>query len=365
MKPLKIGVSGVRGVVGETFTPELVVGFAQAFGTYLGPGRILVCRDTRPSGPMVASAVMAGLLSTGCDVVDLDVCPTPSLQLAVRWLNADGGISITAGHNPTQWNALKFVRRDGLYLTPGQVEELLDIYHQGRFEKAAWDQIRARVESAEAIAHHLDVLIGEFRSGRRSGPSPQGGGRLLQRLLLAARAAVAGHARVRGAGHQRRPVQPVPAHAGAEAGHRRPGPRAGQGRTGRRRPGPRRGRRAARPGRRERRGAVRRGDAGAGDGHRAPAPGRAGRDERLDHDGHRPDCVAVRGDGRADARRPGAHLGGDPRARRRHRRRGQRLGRRAAGAGIARQRGRYGPAAVPHGGERSAALGARRRPCRA
>ena len=162
MKPLKIGVSGVRGVVGETFTPELVVGFAQAFGTYLGPGRILVCRDTRPSGPMVASAVMAGLLATGCDVVDLGICPTPSLQLAVRWLDAEGGISITAGHNPTQWNALKFVRQDGLYLTPGQAEELLDIYHQGRFEKAAWDVIPTRIEPGEAIQHHLDVLSASF-----------------------------------------------------------------------------------------------------------------------------------------------------------------------------------------------------------
>jgi len=165
MKPLKIGVSGVRGVIGETFTPELVVGFAQAFGTYLGPGRILVCRDTRPSGPMVASAVMAGLLATGCDVVDLGICPTPSLQLAVRWLGADGGISITAGHNPTQWNALKFVRQDGLYLTPGQVEELLDIYHQGRFEKATWDVMRTRVERSEAIPHHLDVLEARFDLG--------------------------------------------------------------------------------------------------------------------------------------------------------------------------------------------------------
>jgi phosphoglucosamine mutase len=165
MKPLKIGVSGVRGVVGETFTPDLVVGFAQAFGTYLGPGRILVCRDTRPSGPMVASAVMAGLLATGCDVVDLGICPTPSLQLAVPWLRADGGISITAGHNPSMWNALKFVRQDGLYLTPGQVEELLDIYHQGRFEKATWDRIRPRVEHAEAIQHHLDVLSAAFELG--------------------------------------------------------------------------------------------------------------------------------------------------------------------------------------------------------
>jgi phosphomannomutase len=162
MKPLKIGIGGVRGVVGDTFTPELVVAFAQAFGTYLGPGRILVCRDTRPSGPMVAASVMAGLLATGCDVVDLGICPTPSLQLAVTWLNARGGISITAGHNPAPWNALKFVRHDGLYLTAGQVEELLDIYHQGRFEKATWDRIRTRVEAGEAIQHHLDVLTASF-----------------------------------------------------------------------------------------------------------------------------------------------------------------------------------------------------------
>ena len=162
MKPLKIGIGGVRGVVGETFTPDLVVGFAQAFGTYLGPGRILVCRDTRPSGPMVSAAVMAGLLATGCDVVDLGICPTPSLQLAVKWLQAQGGISITAGHNPTQWNALKFVRGDGLYLTPGQAEELLDIYHQGRFEKATWDRMPTRVEQGEAIQHHLDVLTASF-----------------------------------------------------------------------------------------------------------------------------------------------------------------------------------------------------------
>ena len=116
MKPLKIGITGVRGIVGETFTPELAVEFAESFGTYLDRGRILVCRDTRPSGPMIRSAVLAGLLAAGCEVVDLGICPTPSMQLAVKWLKADGGIAITAGHNPWQWNALKFVRGDGLYL---------------------------------------------------------------------------------------------------------------------------------------------------------------------------------------------------------------------------------------------------------
>ena len=94
MNSLKIGISGVRGVVGETFTPELAVAFAQAFATYLDSGRILVCRDTRSSGPMVHAAVLSGLLAAGCEVVDLDVCPTPSLQLAIPCLGAEGGISI-------------------------------------------------------------------------------------------------------------------------------------------------------------------------------------------------------------------------------------------------------------------------------
>jgi len=162
MKPLKIGITGVRGIVGETFTPELVIAFAQAVGTYLGGGRVLVCRDTRPSGPMVRSAVMAGLLAAGCEAIDLGVCPTPTMQLAVQYLNAAGGVSITAGHNPSQWNALKFVRGDGLYLNTRQAEELLDIYHQGEFEKARWNDIQTRVETQDAIERHIEVLKNVF-----------------------------------------------------------------------------------------------------------------------------------------------------------------------------------------------------------
>jgi phosphomannomutase len=162
MKPLKIGITGVRGIVGGAFTPELAVGFAQAFGTYLDGGRILVCRDTRPSGQMVRSAVLAGLLAAGCEVIDLDTCPTPSMQLAVGWLGADGGVAITAGHNPAAWNALKFVRADGLYLNAMQAEELLDIFHQGEFAKATWDRIKTHVESRKPIAHHIEMLKGVF-----------------------------------------------------------------------------------------------------------------------------------------------------------------------------------------------------------
>ena len=162
MKPLKIGITGVRGIVGETFTPELAVEFAQAFGTYLDGGRILVCRDTRPSGPMIRSAVLSGLLAAGCEIIDLGVCPTPSMQLAVKWLEADGGIAITAGHNPWRWNALKFVRSDGLYLNPQQAEELLDIFHQGEFLKANWKTIKQSIDYADPIGKHIEALQRAF-----------------------------------------------------------------------------------------------------------------------------------------------------------------------------------------------------------
>lgn len=162
MKPLKIGITGVRGIVGETFTPELAVEFAQAFGTYLDGGRILVCRDTRPSGPMIRSAVLSGLLAAGCEVVDLGICPTPSMQLAVESVAADGGIAITAGHNPWRWNALKFVRGDGLYLNPTQAEELLDIFHQNEFRKADWTQIHLSVDLADPIPKYIDALQSAF-----------------------------------------------------------------------------------------------------------------------------------------------------------------------------------------------------------
>ncbi len=166
MRPLKIGISGVRGVVGETFTPELIVGFAQAFGTYLDSGRVLVCRDTRPSGPMVAASVFAGLLASGCEAIDLGVCPTPSMQLAIPQLAAQGGISITAGHNPLGWNALKFARADGLYLNATQAEELLDIFHQGEFEKSDWRQIRPAISCDNPIERHVRTLVAHVDADR-------------------------------------------------------------------------------------------------------------------------------------------------------------------------------------------------------
>ncbi|MDX6695521.1 MAG: phosphomannomutase [Blastocatellia bacterium] len=156
---LKISISGVRGVVGESLTPGLLVRFAQAFGTYTGPGLIVIGRDTRTSGEMVRQAVVAGLLSSGCHVVDLDICPVPTVQLLVRERRARGGICITASHNPAEWNALKFINSAGLFLADAQARQLLDIYHQGEYRKVAGAEMRSVEPLAGAIDLHIKTIL--------------------------------------------------------------------------------------------------------------------------------------------------------------------------------------------------------------
>jgi len=142
LQSLKISISGVRGIVGDTLTPQLLTAFAGAFGTYLGRGPILVGRDTRRSGGMVRNAVFAGLLSTGCEPVDLGICPVPSIQVRTASVRSQGAIAITASHNPVEWNALKFIGPRGLFLNAHQAEELLDIYHQRNFAVVPAHEIR-------------------------------------------------------------------------------------------------------------------------------------------------------------------------------------------------------------------------------
>lgn len=159
MKLLKIGISGVRGIVGETIIPELVMDFACAFGTYLDSKKILVGRDTRVSGPMLHEATLAALTSTGCNVLDLGICPTPIIQYMVKHLRAKGAVSITAGHNDLKWNALTFINQDGTYLDMFQGEEVLDIYHLGKFTKASVDHLG----QIESVNDYLNVYFKKLK----------------------------------------------------------------------------------------------------------------------------------------------------------------------------------------------------------
>ncbi len=167
---LKISISGVRGIVGESLTPGLLTRFAQAFGTYVGSGRVVVGRDTRTSGEMVRQAVVSGLLSAGCRVTDAGVCPTPTVQLLVRRLRARGGIAITASHNPPEWNALKFVGPDALFLSGARGRELLGIYHQGEYTTARAHRLRAVERVEGALDLHVAAVVdavGPLSAARR------------------------------------------------------------------------------------------------------------------------------------------------------------------------------------------------------
>ena len=156
---LKISISGVRGVVGESLTPILLTRFAQAFGTYVGARTVVIGRDPRTSGEMVKQAVIAGLLSSGCRIIDVGMCPVPTIQLLVRHHRAHGGIAITASHNPAEWNALKFIGPKGFFLNTGQARELLDIYHQGEYTKVGGAEMRQVAESHGATDLHIEKIM--------------------------------------------------------------------------------------------------------------------------------------------------------------------------------------------------------------
>jgi phosphomannomutase len=159
MQQLKISVSGVRGIAGISLTPEIIVKFAMSFATYIEGGTVFIATDTRPSKTMVKSAVISGLLSCGCEVVDFGVCPTPVLQYAVRKLGANGGIAITASHNNTEWNALIFIRNDGMFLNSYQAEEVLDIYHEESFDKVSWDKLKGIKSYTNFFDQYLNDLF--------------------------------------------------------------------------------------------------------------------------------------------------------------------------------------------------------------
>ena len=159
MSSLLISASGIRGIIGKTLTPEMAAGFAAAFGSFVQRGKVVVGSDSRTSNQMLTYAVFSGLLSVGCEIIDVGICPTPSLQLMVEKLKANGGIAITGSHNPVEWNALKFIRSDGLFLYPEQGEQVLEIYRTKKIERAAWNEIKEVHRENSAIENHLERVL--------------------------------------------------------------------------------------------------------------------------------------------------------------------------------------------------------------
>src|SRR5213593_3373464 len=156
---LMVGVSGIRGIVGKDLTDEVVGRYARAFGRWAKARKpvVVVGRDARESGPAFERAVVDGLGSVGCAVVKVGLVPTPTVQLAVEHHAAGGGIAITASHNPIEWNALKFIGPDGIFL---------DGADGARVAKLAADPSGSGKREAgnvtadpDAVARHLDAVL--------------------------------------------------------------------------------------------------------------------------------------------------------------------------------------------------------------
>ena len=158
-----MSVSGVRGLVGDPLTPELMAGIAASFGAHMkdrGGGRtVCLGRDSRVSGPMFARAVTAGLQSVGCDVIDLGVVPTPTLLMTVRDRGAIGGIGVTASHNPAEWNALKLVSSEGIFLDAERSAAFRAYLANEDPPRAPWDGLGQVTEDEGAWSHHLERIL--------------------------------------------------------------------------------------------------------------------------------------------------------------------------------------------------------------
>lgn len=138
MKKL-FGTFGVRRLANQELNPEFASKLAAAYGT-LVQGKVAVGGDTRTSTPMIKHAVISGLLSSGCDVVDLGMLPTPGVQYAARNY-FDGGVIITASHNPPQYNGIKFVDEDGIGIPDVMEEKIEDMFFNENPKRVAWDEI--------------------------------------------------------------------------------------------------------------------------------------------------------------------------------------------------------------------------------
>ena len=156
-------ISGIRGTIGghtgDTLNPLDIVKFTTAFATFIGGKKIVVGRDGRISGPMVRDVVCGTLVGMGYEVIDIGLATTPTTELAVRWHEADGGIIITASHNPTQWNALKLLNREGEFLTAADGAEVLAIAEKEDFDYAPVEKLGRVIKDDTMNQRHIQSVL--------------------------------------------------------------------------------------------------------------------------------------------------------------------------------------------------------------
>jgi len=162
-------ISGIRGTIGGkvgfNLTPVDAVKFASAYGTFIKNQagkeqvKVVIGRDARLSGPMIHNLVVYTLVGLGIDVVDLGLSTTPTVEIAVPMEQADGGIILTASHNPKQWNALKLLNAKGEFLSGAEGEEILEIAEKDAFVFAEVDRLGTITSRTDYMDIHIDEIL--------------------------------------------------------------------------------------------------------------------------------------------------------------------------------------------------------------
>lgn len=159
MGTLMTSISGIRGIVGDGLEPEVIIKHTNAYAEFIGSGSVVIGRDARITGEMVNLLVTGTLLAKGIDVIDIGICPTPTVQFNVKKLNASGGIAISASHNPNQWNALKLLNKTGQFLSPEEFAQMQIYLERSELKYKSWDQIGKRTEYKQGIQNHVDAIL--------------------------------------------------------------------------------------------------------------------------------------------------------------------------------------------------------------
>jgi phosphomannomutase len=155
MPTLMVSISGIRGIIGDGLDPEVLVKYTSAYGDFIGKGTVVVGRDARITGEMVKSIVIGTLLAKGLDVIEIGICPTPTVQYTVKTLKAQGGIAISASHNPNEWNALKLLNSTGQFMTPEENVKLLRLLNQTPNNFVSWENLGKYSLFEEGLKRHV------------------------------------------------------------------------------------------------------------------------------------------------------------------------------------------------------------------
>ena len=155
MPTLMVSISGIRGIIGDGLDPQVLVKYTSAFADFIGKGTVVMGRDARITGEMVKSIVTGTLLAKGLNVIDIGICPTPTVQYTVKTLGAKGGIAISASHNPNEWNALKLLNHTGQFMTPDENIKIIGLLNSTDNKFVPWEKLGKLTSFEEGLKRHV------------------------------------------------------------------------------------------------------------------------------------------------------------------------------------------------------------------